>query len=102
MARHGLSDFYGDAELCERTDVVSGQKTKDRAMCQRQLPSRSGTEGSTWLAMLIDAFERTERLGNVACDEELLSAAKLHLQQHGVSDDCDLPVVPQPTFELHH
>jgi hypothetical protein len=70
-------------------------------MCQRQLPSRSGTEGSTWLAMLIDAFERTERLGNVACNEELLSAAELHLQQ-GVADNHEQPVVPQPNFEVQH
>ncbi|MEH2477000.1 hypothetical protein V1282_000357 [Nitrobacteraceae bacterium AZCC 2146] len=71
-------------------------------MCQRQLPSRSGTEDSAWLAMLIDAFERTERLGNVACDAELLSAAGLYLQQHGVADNGDPPVAPLPSFELHH
>jgi hypothetical protein len=52
--------------------------------------------------MLIDAFERTERLGNVACDAELLSAAGLHLQQHGGADNGDPPVAPLPMFELHH
>ncbi|MEH2469594.1 hypothetical protein V1281_001158 [Nitrobacteraceae bacterium AZCC 2161] len=54
------------------------------------------------MAMLIDAFERTERLGNVACDAELLSAAGLYLQQHGVADNGDPPVAPLPSFELHH
>jgi hypothetical protein len=50
-------------------------------MGQRQQYSRTGTEGSAWLGELVDTFERAERLGDVACDPKLLSAARLRLQR---------------------
>ena len=34
-----------------------------------------------WLLTLVDTFARTEQLGDVRCDEELLSAVRMRLER---------------------
>lgn len=50
-------------------------------MAQRQQHPGASNNENGWLLTLVDTFERTEQLGNVPCDEKLLSAARARLER---------------------
>lgn len=48
-------------------------------MAWQQQQSRFTVSDGRWLAMLVDTFEKTERLGNVPCDSASISALRARL-----------------------
>ena len=50
-----------------------------KTMAQRLQQPRSHVSDDSWLATLVDTFERTERLGSVPCSSEAMSVLRARL-----------------------
>ena len=71
-------------------------------MGQRHQHSHARIDGSAWLEMLIDTFERTEQLGGVPCDARIVSSMMSRLQRPAVTSAPGYQRRRQATLEVHH
>lgn len=71
-------------------------------MAQRHQHSYVGIDGSAWLETLIDAFERTEDLGDVPCDAKIVSSVMSRLQRPALTTVPSHQRRRRAVLEAHH
>jgi hypothetical protein len=69
---------------------------KDLTMTQREQQQWQPVDSSTnWLCTLVDTFEQAEQLGDVCCDDRLLSEMRARLARPALPSDRNLQLHPQ-------
>jgi hypothetical protein len=88
----------GIAELGRRSNVdVALVDKDDLTMRQRdQQPWQPVNASTEWLCNLVDTFEQAEQLGDVRCDDQLLSEMRARLARPALPRNKNLQ------FQAHH